>query len=240
MDLGANIGNGLSDIGKTICSGIISVCSAIGDALFSNIGGIATLAVSFIMPGVGLPEILLGIEIIAAIVSAVAEALGLKDKDETSEEMGIKAEAADKKPEDFDSIEKYIEYLRNEVQIDKDKLNNLSNEDKVKYAAIGTAINIKGIEEKYKISASREFWGTMVDLKKSGKLSEEETKQYIESCKQNGITDMEDMSDYIKGEAPKSGTESSVVSGAIMDALKKANPELSGTELVEKFNNLHL
>lgn len=234
MGLFSSIGSALSAVGSAICSGISSLCSSIGGALFSGAGGIAALAASIIMPGVGLPEIIFGIGIIAEIVSKIAEALGLKDKDETPEELGLKAEAADKKPEDFDSIEAYIQYLRNDIQIDKEKLENLKDEDKVKYAAIGTAITIKGIEEKYGIEAPGEFWKTAADLKLSG----EETKQYIETFKQNGITNMKDMSDYIKGVAPESGTKPGVVSDSIMAALKQNNPELSEEELAAKFNSL--
>lgn len=232
--VGSAIGGALSSVGSAICSGISSVCSGIGGALFSGAGGIAALACSIIRPLTTVIEIGGAIDVLIAIVSAIAEALGLKDKDETSEELGMKAETADKKPEDFDSIEAYIEYLRNDVQIDKEKLENLSKEDKVKYAAIGTAITIKGIEEKYGIEAPGDFWKTAADLKLSG----EETKQYIETFKQNGITNMKDMSDYIKGVAPESGTKPSVVSDSIMAALKQNYPELSEEELVDKFNSL--
>lgn len=230
------ISGALSAVGSVVCSGISNVCSTIGGAFFSGAGGIATLAASLIMPGLGLPEILLGVEIISAIVSEIAELLGLKDKEETPEELGMKAEISDKKPEDFDSIENYIEYLRNDVQVDRDKLESLSDEDKAKYAAVGTAINIKGIEEKYGIEATGEFWKTVAGLELTG----EETKQYIESFKQNGITDMKDMSDYIRGFAPESGTKPGVVSDAIMDALKKNNPGLTEDELAEKFNSLSI
>lgn len=232
----SGIGNALSAIGSAVCSGISSICSAIGGTFFSGAGGIAALAASLIMPGLGLPEILVGIGIISEIVSKIAESLGLKDKEETPEELGMKAEISDKKPEDFDSIENYIGYLRNDVQIDKDKLERLSDEDKAKYAAVGTAINIKGIEEKYGIEATGEFWKTVAGLELTG----EETKQYIESFKQNGITDMKDMSDYIRGFAPESGTKPGVVSDAIMDALKKNNPGLTEDELAEKFNSLSI
>lgn len=234
--IGSAIGSALSSIGSAISSGISSICSAIGGAFFSGVGGIAALATSLIIPGVGLPELIVVVGFIARVVSEIAEALGLKEKDETPEELGMKAEEADKKPEDFDSIEAYIEYLRNDVEIDKEKLKELSEEDKLKYAAIGTAINIKGIEEKYGVEMPGDFWKTASDLK----MSAQETRQYIESCKQNGITNMKDMSDYLRGSAPESGTKPNVVSDSIMDALKKNNPGLPENELAEKFNSLSL
>lgn len=234
--IGSAIGGALSSIGSAISSGISSICSSINSTFFSGAGGIAALATSLIIPGVGLPEIIVVAGFIARVVSEIAEALGLKEKDETPEELGMKAEEADKKPEDFDSIEAYIEYLRNDVEIDKEKLKELSEEDKLKYAAIGTAINIKGIEEKYGVEMPGDFWKTASDLR----ISAQETKQYIESCKQNGITNMKDMSDYLKGYAPESGTKPSVVSDSIMDALKKNNPGLPENQLAEKFNSLSL
>lgn len=236
MGIFSEIGSALSSAFSAVCSGISNICSAIGGALFSGAGGIAALAASLIIPGVGLPEIIATIDIIVRAVSAIAEALGLKDQNETPEELGMKAEEADKKPEDFDSIEAYIEYLRNDVKIDKEKLERLSDEDKVKYTAIGTAINIKGIEEKYGIEAAGDFWKTVADLELSG----EETKQYIESFKQGGVTNMKDMTDYLKGDAPESGTKPSVVSDCIMDALKKNNPGLSEEDLAKKFNSLSI
>lgn len=227
------IGGALSSVGSAICSGISSLCSGIGGSFFSGIG---TLATSLILPGLGLPELLLGIQIISAIVSAIAEILGIKQEEETPEELGMKAEQAEKKPEDFDSTEAYIEYLRNEVSVDKEKLENLSEEEKVKYGAIGGAIYIKGIEEKYGIEAPAEFWTTVANFDMKG----EEVKQYIDSCKANGITNMKDVSDYIKGVAPESGTKPEVVSNSIMDALKKNNPEATEEELIDKFNELTL
>ena len=122
-----------------------------------------SLVDSFMIAPLGLtiPEIIIGIEVISAIVSVVAEILGLKDEEETPEELGMKAEIAEKKPEDFESVDQYIEYLREEVSIDKKELEELSDEDRVKYLAIGTAITIKGIEEKYKMDMPVDFWQTV-------------------------------------------------------------------------------
>lgn len=220
---------------SAIVGGISSVCSAVGGALFSGAGGIATVAAALIAPlSPTISEILIGFQIVSAIVSFIAEALGLKDKEETPEEIGLKAERSDKKPEDFDSTEAYIRYLHEEIQIDKKAVENLSPEDRAKYQAIGMAIEIKGIEEKYGIDAPGEFWRTVADRGLSGK----EVQAYIENFKGNGITDMKDMSDYISGKEIESGTERSKVSGAIMDTMKELEPGLSEEALAEKFNDM--
>lgn len=238
MELFSGIAGAISSAVSAVCSGISSVCSAIGGALFSGASGVASLAVSIMgpvfTPTIG--EILLAIQMVSTIVSYIAEALGLKDQEEKPEELALKAEEADRKPEDFDNIQAYIEYLRNEVTIEKQKVEELTEEEKAKYEAIGNGLYIKGIEEKYRIEAPGEFWRTVADLQITGK----EVKEYIETFKENGITNMKDMSDYIKGEAPESGTRPSDVSSSIMDALRKTYPELSENELAEKFNGIRL
>ena len=72
------------------------------------------------------PELIKGV---TELISSVAELLGLKDKDDSSEELGLKSEIADRKPEDFDSREEYISYLRDNIELnkyDREKLNDES------------------------------------------------------------------------------------------------------------------
>lgn len=220
--------DGFSNIASSVCNTISSVCKAIGGAIVGGIGELATSLVPPLSPSLG--AILGGIEIISKIASVIAKLLGLKDEDETTEEMGLKAEKSDKKPEDFETTEEYIVYLREEVHVDEEELKNMSPEDKVKYMAMGTAITIKGIEEKYGIDAPGEFWRTVADRNLKG----EEVDEYIKGFKEKGITNMKDMSDYLNNKDPESGTEKSKVSSAIMETMKKLEPTLSEDELAEK------
>ena len=55
---------------------------------------------------------------VTELISSVAELLGLKDEDDSSEELGLKSEIADKRLEDFDSREEYINYLKDDVELD--------------------------------------------------------------------------------------------------------------------------
>ena len=55
---------------------------------------------------------------VTELISSVAELLGLKDEDDSSEELGLKSEIADKGLEDFDSREEYISYLKDDVELD--------------------------------------------------------------------------------------------------------------------------
>lgn len=225
----------VSSFVSSACSAIGSACSAIGGALFAGASGIGALATGIVgsIVAVTLPEIVIAIQVIGAIVSVIAEALGLKNKEETPEELGMKAEEAEKKPEDFESTETYIEYLRKEVEVDKEKLNNLKDEDKIKYAAIGSSLYIKAIEEKYDMKMPVEFWTTVADLKMDG----EQVKEYIDSFKKHNIEDMSDMTGYIKNDL-QDGKDKGKISDAMIDALKEINPELSENDLYDKLNNL--
>lgn len=233
------IGGALSAAGSVFCSGISSICSAIGGALFGGAGGIGELAAAIVGPVIVSPHIavILGaIQAVAMIVTAMAEIMGIKEKDETPQELGMKAEQAEKKPGDFDSTEKYIEYLRKEVEIDQKKVESLTEEDKAKYGAIGTALYIKAIEERYDIKAPGDFWRTMADVGIKG----EEVKTYVETFKENGIDNMADMSDYMKGKAPGSGAAPEKISDSMVDALKKIYPGISEDEAYDKLTELSL
>ena len=94
-DLGSAIGS--------ICSAIGSVCSAIGGAIASKIGALATTIAPFLGP-------------VAQAVVAIAQIIGIFIKDDNVEDLGEAMRKADKKPEDFDSINDYITYLRAEIK----------------------------------------------------------------------------------------------------------------------------
>ena len=218
---------------SAICSGISSLCSSIGGALSSAISTISSTLVSGL--GIGLKEIELGLKIICAIVSVIAEAIGIKKEDETPEELAMQAEQSDKKPEDFDSINQYIEYLRENIKVDKEKLNNLSEEEKCKYQAVGTAIYVKGIEEKYDMIISPQFLIAAKDLNLSG----QEVKAYMDNFKKAGITDMDQMLKYLKNDVDTKENKIKV-DDAMVSTLKELNPEMSDDDIFGKLNNMSL
>lgn len=233
MSIWSAISSGLSSIGSAICSGISALGSAIGGALSSTISNISTSIVAGLGIGLTLPELLIGMAVVSSIVSFIAEALGIKKKEESPEELAMKAEQSDKKPEDFDSINSYIDYLRENIKVDKEKLNNLSDEEKLKYQAYGTGLYIKAIEEKENMNISTDFLIKAKDLNMDGK----QVKAYIDSFKESGIDDMDDMVHYLKNDINEKG-HMMKVDGAIINALKELNPEMSEEEIYDKLNNM--
>ena len=212
---------GLTGIAATIGNGIKSICESVGSEALGIIG---CIAVAILIPGFGIPEILGIIQCIAEVVKI----LDVNEGDDSPEELGMKAEIADKKPEDFDSIEEYIKYLNDEVKLEDNAAENLSETDRVKYGALGTALNIKAIEEKYDINLSPDFLRDITLMKLTG----EEVAKCIDKCKENEIKDVQDMTDYLRGNSTQS--DKSTVSEAIVESISEVYPELSKDEVEVK------
>ena len=217
--------DGLVGIASTIGAGIKSLCEEVGSEGLALIG---CIAMSILIPGFGLPEILTLIQCIAE----VAKILGVNEGEDTPEELGMKTEIAERKPEDFDSTEQYIKYLNEEVELEKGSVEKLSEIDKAKYGAMGAALNIKAIEEKYDISLSSDFLRDVTMMK----MTSEEISEYITKFKENGVTKMQDMTDYLRDNPIE--TEKSKISNTMMDALSEVYPELSEEDLAVKIEEM--
>ena len=207
-------------LARTIGEGIKDICEKIGPEGMLLIGSIA---LALIIPGFGIGEILTLIQ----IVGQVAKMLNIGGED-TPERLGMKSEIADKKPDDFENTEEYIKYLNDEVELDPKATDNLSKEELAKYGLIGVALDIKAIQEKYHIELSPDFLRDVTLLKMSG----EEVGNYIKDFSEKGIYKMQEMTDYIRGEAIEN--DKSKVSSTILETMKSLYPELSEDQLESK------
>lgn len=212
--------DGLSGIASAIGDGIKAICDKIGTEGMLLIGSIA---LSLLIPGFGIPEIMSLIQ----IVGEVAKMLNIGGKD-SPEELGMKSEIADRKPDDFENTEAYLKYLNDEVELEPGAVENLSPQDRAKYGLIGSALDIKAVQEKYHIELSPDFLRDVTILKMSG----EEVGTYVKDFKEKGITKMQDMTDYMRGEAID--TDKSKVSSSILDSMKSLYPELNENQLESK------
>lgn len=224
MGLFSGIATGISNF----CSAVCSIASSIG-------GSIGRIVPKIFNPTVfsTIEAITIAIKVIGAAIGALAEALGLT-KEESPEEIGMKAEEAEKqgiKPENFDSYSEYIEHLRNNIEVDKDKLINLSPEDKLKYTAVGAVILAKGIEEEVNMEIPAEFIAEIGKLK----LEAQDVRAYIESFKEFGLN-LKDFSNYFKGTISDDRYEK--VGNSIESAIKILNPEMSDSEIDAKMDEM--
>ena len=203
-----------SSVCSAVGSALSSVCSAVG-SLCSGIGGAVMRGVSALAPTLA-PHIL----VFVAVISILAELFTDKPKEEKPEEIGMKAEQADKKPEDFDSISDYLEYLRNEVKLDPAKLEKLTPEERQKYQLVGLGLYIKDIEEKSGLKLDPDFVKAIPKLKDQG-YEAADIANLMQSMKNNGVKDMKQYVDFMKGDLQPGSPERQQVGASVKEMVEQ-------------------
>lgn len=197
----------IGSVCSAVCSAVSSVCSSIGGAIMGGIGSLA-------------PVISPWLSIAVAVISVLAEIFTEKPKEEKPEELGMKAEQADKKPEDFDSINDYIEYLRQEIKVDAAKLENLSEEERMKYQAVGLGLYVKNIEEKQGMKLDPAFLEVVPEIIKLG-YTAQDIGNLMQSMKKNGVNDMKMYPEFMKGELLPGTPERKQVFTSVKDMVEQ-------------------
>ena len=197
----------IGSVCSALCSAVSSVCSSIGGAIMGGIGSLA-------------PVISPWLSIAVAVISVLAEIFTEKPKEEKPEELGMKAEQADKKPEDFDSINDYIEYLRQEIKVDDAKLENLSEEERMKYQAVGLGLYVKNIEEKQGMKLDPAFLKVVPEMINLG-YTTQDIGNLMQSMKKNGVNDMKMYPEFMKGELLPGTPERKQVFTSVKDMVEQ-------------------
>ena len=197
----------IGSVCSALCSAVSSVCSSIGGAIMGGIGSLA-------------PVISPWLSIAVAVISVLAEIFTEKPKEEKPEELGMKAEQADKKPEDFDSINDYIEYLRQEIKVDAAKLENLSEEERMKYQAVGLGLYVKNIEEKQGMKLDPAFLKVVPEMINLG-YTAQDIGNLMQSMKKNGVNDMKMYPEFMKGELLPGTPERKQVFTSVKDMVEE-------------------
>lgn len=203
MELFSAIGS----VCSAVCSAVSSVCSSIGGAIMGGIGSLA-------------PVISPWLSVAVAVISVLAEIFTEKPKEEKPEELGMKAEQADKKPDDFDSINDYIEYLRQEIKVDAAKLENLSEEERMKYQAVGLGLYVKNIEEKQGMKLDPAFLKVVPEMINLG-YTAQDIGNLMQSMKKNGVNDMKMYPEFMKGELLPGTPERKQVFTSVKDMVEQ-------------------
>jgi len=212
-----------SSVGS-VCSAAIScvasVASSIGSVLASAATSLLKVAGAWLGP-------------IGQIVQLVSIMLDVLKPNEKVDELGAKAIESDKPMDDFDSTSEYIDYLRNEVTLDKEKFENATKEEKLARTAIGTSIAIKGVEEKKGFDIPTSTWialGKMGLERLEGK--EQEIDAMIEAFKGE---DGKKLDAYVDGKLDaKTELE---VGDKLADVYAQLEPEASPEAIEEKVIN---
>lgn len=196
-----------------------SVCSAISSA-FSSLGSSLTTFATKIVELAG-PLL----ETVGKIASLVAKFLGVTEELENPLELGLRAEMSDKKPEDFDSYKDYINYIKNEVKIDEEKLKNASDIDKAKYSAIGSGILIKGIEDKKDMDIGADVFVALakIGMETLDKMGGARGVDAILDTFKDGK--LSEFAKYVSGDL-NSVKDKIMVSDKLTETFKNLNPEM--------------
>lgn len=224
------IGSAIGAVGSFISGAVStvgSVCSGIGGTIMSGVKSLGTGLLNCMKidehPG------------LFTMVQQLAGMLGLPAEDRP-EELGMKVEQSRENPDDFESIEAYIDHLQKDIQADNEKWDKLSDADKLAYGVVGTALYVKGMEQKSGMDMSAGFLKSASEAVSHGKLSEEGVKNTLESMKERGVKNAGSFSDYMEGKAGPE--EHMIVYDSLKEALHKEFPDLSNAELNAKVTHI--
>lgn len=247
-----SIGSALSSAFHSVCSCVSSICSSIAGALGGTALGSAITSfvtkIGVVMPGL---DIISAIFMIVDTVCKIAEVLGIKEKEKDEpDELAMKAEKDNKKPEDFDTVESYIKHLQQDIQLTKEereKLENMSPEEKAAYRATGTYLYAKACSEKLGFDTTGlknpELVGLTVDIladlsKIQNILSPSEFVVYSRFLQANGMG-MKEFSDYLHNRSVDLSTDEKVQS-ALVDAMKELSPSISDDDINQKLYGMNI
>jgi len=166
-----------------ILDSIVKVASTIGPMIARYAPMLLEIA------GKYLPQIIKTVEMVSTILNIISP-------NESAEELGAKAMSADKKPENFDEINDYIDYLRKDVRVDKTVL-SAEKSDVMVREAIGVSILVKGASEAIGTELTLPFIKTVSQIGLDAKVIIEVAKAYANS----GLS-LDDYEKYISKTLP--------------------------------------
>lgn len=169
----------LDSVSSLVSSAVNVISNAVG-SLGGTLASSASSFLSVVAPYLG---------VVSQIIGLISNFLGVKKEDESVEEIGAKAMMSDKKPEDFNSNEEYINHLRNDIKLDKEKFEKAGEVEKIARTVVGATVLVRGIEEKKGFEIPNETWITMAKLGLENKSSKE-TNTILDTFKDGNLGDL--------------------------------------------------
>ena len=188
---------------SNVCNSVSSFCREIGGSV---LGGISSSFTSIfpqlppLFPEINIVGIILG-----KVIPFIAEILIGKPKEEKPEDLGMKAERAYEEegltPEDFNSVDEYIQYIRENIEIDKTKMEQMDADEKAKYSMIGCGLYASSIEEKYGIKVEPEFFAAV--FRCGMDQTTDKVAQLLKTMGEYGIRDSKVFDDFMSGKVER-------------------------------------
>ncbi|EGR1063531.1 TPA: hypothetical protein ACTGG1_002483 [Vibrio cholerae] len=163
-------------------------------------------------------------------IEALSLAANVLRPNEQVEELGAKAMAADKTPEDFARINDYIDYLRNEVEVDSQAVSQDPLDSTIRHA-IGAAIALKGVGEIVGTEISLPFLKTISQLGLEPQL----ILTIVQAYAQSGLS-ADEVEQYLNDQL--SIAQSQQHSEVLVTAYQIADPQLDRQQAEDAVMNL--
>lgn len=240
----------ISSFVSGVCSFVGRICSGIAGAL----GGLGSAISGFVSKiGLALPglDILSAILMVVNVVSTIAEVLGLKEKDKDNpDELAMKAEKDGSGPEKYKTTEEYVKHLQNDVKLskeEKERLANMSDEERAAYRATGSYLYAKACSEKLGLDntglKNPELVGltaeVLTDLAKiQGGFAISEFPTYCKHLKAEGL-DLKDFSNYLHNCSTDLEKDQKVES-ALISAMKEIKLDITQEQINNKLYALNI
>ncbi|ENM3744716.1 hypothetical protein O1E23_001622 [Vibrio cholerae] len=163
-------------------------------------------------------------------IESLSLAANVLRPNEQVEELGAKAMAADKTPEGFARINDYIDYLRNEVEVDSQALSQDPLDSTIRHA-IGAAIALKGVGEIAGTEISLPFLKTISQLGLEPQL----ILTIVQAYAQSGLS-ADEVGQYLNDQL--SIAQSQQHSEVLVTAYQIADPQLDRQQAEDAVMNL--
>ena len=146
------IGGAISAIGGAISAG----CSAIGGALGAACGAIGGALGPLLNMGGGF------ITTACNIIGGIGKVFNLIPMQANIEndmtDLGARIEKSDVKSDEFSSAKEYIDHLRNNIEVNREEINSLSDDKKNIHKIVGASLIAKAVAENYTMDIPATFW----------------------------------------------------------------------------------
>lgn len=212
----------------------MSFLAALGgliSAAVAVIGPVLSTAATFI--ATKLPAILQTASVIVgaitSIVTNVSKMLNIAPEGEQPDELGAKTLQEGTRPiKEGETTQEYLDYLRNEVTLDREKYDKMTAGQKLNCEIIGDVMLAASIEETTGVGVPPEF------LLAAGKMQMgyQTVNALINSFSNNGIDSLEDCAKYISNDM--SEKDAVKVGEAIREAISEVNPGMTPEDIEEE------
>lgn len=212
-----------------LCALGAAAISTIGTAI-STVGSAVVAGAKALIPVLRTATIVIDVVYrVCSIISEIAHELGLVEQDEQIDEIGAKILQKNARERlDGESASEYMEYLRNEVELDREKFEKMKEEDKLACSALGTRLVADSIEEKlnFELPSKALLAVGLADA------NSQELKLIIDNFKKNNIKSLDKFDKYLANDLNLS--ENIKIDTIIVDSIKESNENLSNEDSVQK------